>query len=166
MIKTSQLPELKQRIRKLLQEELCLARFSEDQNGSFSFHYERMRLRMLFDPDEASFVWIGRVVFWAKSDPDALAVIDRCIDEVNDIVKLVKLSRGSKPDRDGEYAVMACASLLVEDVASVSADGLERYFSLIKAGCRRFWDLHRAATNEDMRAVGKVEPVAVGVVRH
>jgi hypothetical protein len=103
MIKASQLSELKQHFRKLLQEELCLARFSETDEGDYLFHYERMRLRMGFDPEETSYVWLGRVFYWApKAQPEDLALVDRCISEVNHRLKIVKLSRSPKPDREGD----------------------------------------------------------------
>jgi hypothetical protein len=60
MIQSHQLTEIKQHLRKLLQEELCLARFSETEEGDFLFHYERMRVRVCFDTDESAYVWMGR----------------------------------------------------------------------------------------------------------
>ena len=167
MIQSHQLTELKQHLRKLLQEELCLARFSETDEGDFLFHYERMRVRVCFDPDESAYVWMGRVLYWArKPQPDELAAIDRCLNEVNHRYKAVKLSRSPRPDREGDHAVSVSASLLVEDIATTSAAALERYLGLIKAGTKLFWDLHRAATKDDAPAGVRVDAAVVPVVRH
>lgn len=139
MIQSHQLTALKQHLRKLLQEELCLARFSETDEGDFLFHYECMRVRVCFDADESAYVWMGRVV---------------------------KLSRSPRPDREGDHAVSVSASLLVEDIATTSAAALERYLSLIKAGSKLFWDLHRAATKDEAPAGVRVDASVVPVVRH
>jgi hypothetical protein len=166
MITANQLPELKQHFRKLLQEELCLARFSETKEGDYLFHYECMRLRMCFDSEESAYVWLGRAFYWAqKAQPDDLATVDRCISEVNHRYKVVKLSRNPKPDREGDYAVSASVSFLVENTGKPTAAALERYMNLIKAGGRLFRELHGAAEKEDKRIAMKLEAPAVAV-RH
>jgi hypothetical protein len=167
MIKTSQLPELKQHLRKLLQEELCLARFSETAEGDFLFHYEGMRLRVCFDPDEVAYLWFGRTFYWAqRPQAEDLALVDRCISEVNHRYKVVKLARNPNADRNGDYGVSSSVSLLVEDVATTSAAALERYLNLIKAGCRLFHELMRAAAKEDARLAGKMEALPGVGLRH
>lgn len=167
MIYSSKLAELRQHFRRLLQEELCLARFSEVEEGDYLFHYEGMRLRMCFDPEESAYVWVGRTFYWArKASADDLATVDRCISEVNHRLKVVKLSRNPKPDREGDYAVAASVSFLVEDLATSSSAALERYLNLLKAGSRLFWDLRGAATKDDKPVAAKVEEGAGVGVRH
>ena len=167
MLRTGQLTELKLHLRKLLQEELCLARFSENEDGDFVFHFEGMRVRMCFDAEEVAYLWFGRVIYWArKPAADELALIDRCLNEVNHRYKVVKLSRSTKPDREGDYAISASASLLVEDIAHTTPAALERYLNLIKAGSRLFWELYRKGTKDDALGLVATEVAAVPVVRH
>ena len=167
MITANQLPELKQHFRKLLQEELCLARFSETEEGDYLFHYECMRLRMCFDPEESAYVWLGRAFYWAqKAQPDDLATVDRCISEVNHRYKVVKLSRSPKPDREGDYAVSAGVSFLAETTDRPASAALQRYMDVVKAGCRLYWELHEKATAEDKPVAAKVEEGQGSVVRH
>jgi hypothetical protein len=167
MIKTGQLTELKQHLRKLLQEELCLARFSETDQGDFLFHYEGMRVRMCFDPEEVAYLWMGRAFHWAqKPQAEELALVDRCINEVNHRYKVVKLSRSLKPDREGDYAVTASVSIMVESIAATTAGAIERYLNLIKAGCKLFGELHRKETRDDAPGLTAAQAPSVPVVRH
>lgn len=141
MIKTSDLPALKARLRTLIREDLNLARLSEDDEGDFLFHYERMSLKLYFHDDDPAYIWLGHFAFrWVKGD-EAAAHADRCISEVNHQVKAVKLSRRPDADQDGDYSVSASISFYVDDVASLTASTLERYLSLIKTGSNRFCEL-------------------------
>jgi hypothetical protein len=146
MIKISDLPTLKVRFRALIQEDLGLARFRENEDGDFLFRYERMNLKLVFDEDDPAFVWIAHFGFrWFDGDdPATVARADRCINEANYRIKAIKLARTTKADKDGDLAVSASISFLAENVASQDADTFERYLSQIKTGTTLFCELFGA----------------------
>lgn len=162
MIKTKDLPALKDRLRTLLRDELNLARFREDEDGNFHFRYERMSLKAVFDVDDPAFVWIAHFGFyWVNgADPAVLARADRSISEVNYRIKSVKLSRRPEPDKDGDYPVTASISFLAEDATSHDGWTLERYLDMIKLGTNRFRELF-----ERERELVECQPAA-SVVTH
>lgn len=135
------LPLLRERVRAILKDELALAGFSEDPEGDFSFNYERTSFEVIFDPADSSFVWIRDSVPYWISGADDMSQTDSCINEVNRTCKLVKMFRSAKANRDGYYAVVASASILVDDTEKLSADTLERCLFQIKVGRREFFQL-------------------------
>jgi hypothetical protein len=149
MIKDHELPALRQRFRTVIRDELGLSRFNEE-DGDFQFRYEGMNISLIFDDDDAAFVWIVMfALHWVKAeDVAAVAVVDQAINEANYKVKAVKLVRDKEPDKDGEYGVHASVAFLAEDVASQSDVALERYLGQIKSGARVFKELvGKAADN-------------------
>lgn len=137
MIEDKDLPALKQRFKTILQEELGLARFSEDPDGDFTVRYEGMDVYVLFYDNDPAFAWLRTNALWFKATADTpLEALDRAINHVNYRCKAVKLCRFPEPDRDGDYCVVASISHIVDDVASVDSGTIERYLGLIKTGSR------------------------------
>lgn len=145
MIKSTDLPALKQRFHALLRDELNVARFSQDDAGDFLFHYERMRMKLVFDDKDPAFVWLAYFgMCWIDSDdPEAVARADTCISEVNHRIKAAKISRAPESDKDGEHPVTVSISFIAEDVASQDSWTLERYLGQIKTAADLFCDLFR-----------------------
>lgn len=159
MIGNEQMPKLRAHLRKLLQEDLCLGRFRETEGSDFEFSYERMRMRLHFNQDEAAYVRMGRTILWLKkADAEDLAIADRCINEVNYRYKAVRLCRALKADGEGDYAVYAEAAFLVPEVATLTWQVIERYLDLVKSGSKLFRELHDAAAKDDRPADKAVEP--------
>lgn len=142
MITAKEFPALKERFRTLIRDELNLPRLKETDDGDFTFRYELMSMKLVFDKGDSPFVWLARFGFHWLRKPDAaeLARVDRCINLANYRTKAAKVVRMVEPDSDGDYGITASISWFVEDVESQKAATLERYLHQIKVACRAFWD--------------------------
>jgi hypothetical protein len=137
LITKKDVPALKERLRKILKEELGLASFEEDDDGDFVFRFERIPFLMVFEADDPAFLWIRRDNYRLKKpDAETLTQIDACINEANSVGKLVKLFRSTKPDPHGDYVLYATVAILIDDIATLSADTIDRCLFHIKVGSR------------------------------
>jgi hypothetical protein len=161
MLQDHELPDLKKRFRTLIRDDLGLSKFREDA-GDFGFRYEGMNLSMIFDEDDAAFVWLVMFgIHWVKADDEAaVAAVDQAVNQTNLKIKVVKLVRDQDPDKDGEYGVHVSVSFIAEDAGSQSELALERYLGQIKSGVKIFRELVGKAP------VASVPIEEAGVVRH
>ena len=146
MIDEKDLPLLKERYKKIIQDELALAGFTEE-DGDFIFRYECKTFILYFHESDPSFVRLMLPgIYWLRdADQEQIRRAEECANEVNHRCKAIKLFRSLKTDKDGEYSVAASIEFFVEDIPSLSSRLFERYLSAIKSGAMEF----RSAFNTD-----------------
>lgn len=154
MIEEKDLPALKERYKKIIQDEMALAGFLEDEDGDFTFRYECGNFAVEFDRTDPAFVRLVLPTLHAVSGAtrEEISRAEGCLNAVNYRCKAIKLFRSLKADKDGDFLIHASLEFFVNDIPSLSVRVFERQLSALKNCAAEFHAAIGASDSSSDRA--------------
>lgn len=158
MIRATELPQLKNRLKAILNDDVDSTNFFEDSDGDFVFSYQGSRYLLIFQPEDPAFVKLVYMSTLPASYVAAIDYLDSVLNAVNRHIKGVKIIHTDKRDADGDLVFHAACDFLVLSIEALSAKALTRYIGMIQAG------LHRLAGQLKGSSISQDTPVALGTL--